>query len=631
MLFQFLQKRWFIVSCILSMCIVHLHCTPQPPTSDERATISEKGGRELPSDSTVTEPDTREVSTVDASDGPDEAHSVRDRGSSEHSFEPPTERKASFESLPEDVQPEPRKLCSNQQKDPGEVNVDCGGACPACVQKITQYGITWTFAKGVRSGQFANGDHWVLGPVELTQISPLPKDGFHGFEINPMHSKKQPYDKRQTPYYDASLQPKIPSSSAPLRIEEGSLVSTVSNLPVKSTCKGRAKYWPAQIGGCTRSYLKSAAILTVLKRIPPKDAFRPAYMGKDKSIKYRTSALKMGALSRLQPVQGTPSLKQVERSFERPWLDHVRGWSGAYLHPGDNMYNYGREIAHIVGTAALLLNLDFSKLPDQPSKQTLLIRFVQLGIDLAGMVDNGHAWPHDGGHGIGRKLPILFAGVLLDDPHMKNVAKWKTSSVCVAGKPGEKGSPFQEDSTTFYVSDAAVQISASTKWDPDKRATPRKYTSKDKGIPEWGIRHSCSPHRDNFHWSATYRAINGAGNVGSILTAHIMGIRTLWGHRPVFDFEDRWAENTGAKIGVNAWLPFAYNMWKQYRDRSGCRWTRDDSTDPHSQGHYVCGAQTVKCAWQSSSCAKCKLVKRCSEYPDKRSRTYDPCGLSCSP
>jgi len=42
----------------------------------------------------------------------------------------------------------------------------------AVANQISQYGITWTFDKDYRVGQFANGDHWVVGPVTIVCISP---------------------------------------------------------------------------------------------------------------------------------------------------------------------------------------------------------------------------------------------------------------------------------------------------------------------------------------------------------------------------------------------------------------------------------------------------------------------------
>ena len=57
-------------------------------------------------------------------------------------------------------------------------------------------------------------------------------------------------------------------------------------------------------------------------------------------------------------------------------------------------------------------------------KQTLLYRFVQLGIDHYGLVKNGANWGNVGGTiGPGRKMQILFAGLMLGKPEMINIAK----------------------------------------------------------------------------------------------------------------------------------------------------------------------------------------------------------------
>ena len=41
-------------------------------------------------------------------------------------------------------------------------------------QSVSQYGITWTFDKPARVGQFINGDYYVVGPVTVTVIDPKP-------------------------------------------------------------------------------------------------------------------------------------------------------------------------------------------------------------------------------------------------------------------------------------------------------------------------------------------------------------------------------------------------------------------------------------------------------------------------
>src|SRR5215217_6807158 len=47
--------------------------------------------------------------------------------------------------------------------------------------QVSQYGITWTFDKPAKTGQFITGDWWVVGPVTIVKITPAP---------GPTHSEK---------------------------------------------------------------------------------------------------------------------------------------------------------------------------------------------------------------------------------------------------------------------------------------------------------------------------------------------------------------------------------------------------------------------------------------------------------
>ena len=225
----------------------------------------------------------------------------------------------------------------------------------ATTNQLTQYGITWTFDRDYEFGQFANGDYWVVGPLTLVGINP-PSTEVDGRTINgsmvnpsPKTGATQGYDSAMYgsygPYYDPARNVALNvSPSHTLQLPSGSsLVSTIS-----ITTAGN------------RPQLQTAAILTVLPSAPPQGSFRPSDSGADKTIRYNTSQLNYAQLTRLAPVAGTPSLAEVERYFERPWIDHVPNWLGGYHHPESNMPNYGREMAAQVGIGALMLHLDFS-------------------------------------------------------------------------------------------------------------------------------------------------------------------------------------------------------------------------------------------------------------------------------
>lgn len=275
----------------------------------------------------------------------------------------------------------------------------------------------------------------------------------------------------------------------------------------------------------------------------------------------------------LAPPSSVPELDSLEEGFIRPWIDHVHEYAGAFLHPSDNMPQYGREIAVRVGHGALMLQLDFDQLPSKPSKERLLIGFVQLGIDLAGIADNGGSWPPNGGHQMGRKWPILFAGVLLDDPHMKSVGQWNTL--------------FQEDAQTFVVEETSPG---------EFNNGNGGYLAQDLGLPEWGIRHATQPSQDNRSWDASYRSINALSYPGFVLAAHLMGQRDAWNHEPLFDYVDR-----AVTVGRPEYPPshqhygyytfggdFVKDLWLQHREAQGCVWRPLDASDFYSNGAQDC-------------------------------------------
>ena len=64
-------------------------------------------------------------------------------------------------------------------------------------ESVSQYGITWTFEKPARVGQFINGDWYVVGPVTVKAIDPKPLYGAEIPERELDHmDKERPEDQR---------------------------------------------------------------------------------------------------------------------------------------------------------------------------------------------------------------------------------------------------------------------------------------------------------------------------------------------------------------------------------------------------------------------------------------------------
>lgn len=452
--------------------------------------------------------------------------------------------------------------------------------------KLTQYGITWTFDKTYPSGQFVTGDYWVVGPVAIVSIDPPSVetteeiDGEsairtkNGSMINPDPGiGNKDYDKEAQGYdshmwqsdhhYYPSLNVALNiSPMTPLRIDSGSsLVSTISHEEA-----------------CHRPALKSAAVLTVLDQIPPEGSFRPPYAGNDKRCRHQLDVVRNN-LDKLQNLSiegltGVPAADVVRAWFKRPWLDHIPGHLGEYIHPTDNMPSYGGNVAERLSEAALWLHLDFS----DDDKQPLLQGYIQCGIDFYGIIKNAYYdaehdkivhWWAAGGQCGGRKWPILFAGAMLNDQEMMDIVS-------------DPNILFQEDGQTFYVDQTAIDFagySATMCGHNDDNLPCGGYENSMLVMPEWGIAHAVNRYRDTPRWETMYRQCCTASRwAGLAFSAIMMDLANEWGHNAFFDYMDRYIQfETNYNSGqYTQYIPYIKNVWLQHRDDFSDHWPHTD-------------------------------------------------------
>jgi hypothetical protein len=293
---------------------------------------------------------------------------------------------------------------------------------------------------------------------------------------------------------------------------------------------------------------RTAAVLTVLTNAAPSGSFRPPYSGTEKVIRFNKSQLNYGLLASLPRLSTTPSMASLERDFERPWVnDHIPGWYASNAFAPENSPTYGRDLSAKIGEAAIMLHLNYTN----AEKEKLLISFVQLGIDTYGIVQNGgeQNWVPNGGHASGRKWPILFAGLMLNDSEMRNIGQRTDVS-------------FGEDGQTFTVRETSPGV---------YNNGYGGYGSQHAGLPEWGIRHSWQQQHDSVVWSANYRqcCTANAWN-GFVLAARIMGAQNLWNHSVLFSYMDRYITTTRA-MGDPDWqtsyVDWVQDIWDAYRAR----------------------------------------------------------------
>jgi hypothetical protein len=432
---------------------------------------------------------------------------------------------------------------------------------------ISQYDITWTFDREYSVGRFVTGDYWIVGPVTVTSIQPGPARGQNGAMVNPRPGRRQAYDRRNDGY-DENLLKKPPFLLSPGE----SLVSTASLTEYPYTDVMGRELRPGQ------AFTRSAAILTCVAAPPDPDAFRPPCVGADKRL-YAAGALRRDRLPRLPRPAVAPDFAALERCLERPWLDHLAGWNSRLMHPADNMPNYGRELVRVVGDAALALCLDYP----ESQKEKLLLGLVQVGIDNyhAALLDK-HLWPTDGGHMMGRKFPILFAGLMLNDPGMLALNDYDVQEDMTTYFGGRRQTLWTgwQDSGHPYAANVLYLFhdgvdTAGNPWNHENYP-PRQWGS----LP---FPNNPSSPQYPYDKHEGYRRLASAALPGQTIAARILGLKPYWNHDAYFAYVDRWMYEDDAPVynaikacwpafahvqhGRSCESPFAREMYLTYRPR----------------------------------------------------------------
>ncbi|TVZ41557.1 hypothetical protein P886_0904 [Alteromonadaceae bacterium 2753L.S.0a.02] len=393
------------------------------------------------------------------------------------------------------------------------------------------------FAENYSVGQFANGDYWVHNDgndVVITGISPASYEDAgrikNGTMINPANSANQGYDSSPRDMtYEATLNRDPGITGQSMVVPAGS--SVIKSISMQSDAG--------------RPIISDAVVLTVLAGAPPQGAFRPPYSGGDKAIIATASDLDFSQLGSFARLGGEPDLADLTASVARVWLEHCTQWIQRDIHPQNNMPAYGRDLAMTSGRGLLALQLDYS----DAEKQMLLIHLVQYGLDIYGIAREGGQWNANGGHNLGRKLPLLLAGKVLHNDDILAYADAAQHFI------------FHDDQQHFYVSQVEVDMTHSSAWNPDDRADPIPYEVADIGMPEWGIRHFDRPAADNRAWGATYRNVNGYSQTTHVFAARLMGAQDMWNWPALFDYADRFYETES-----QGFPDYFQTLWDAYRN-----------------------------------------------------------------
>ncbi len=277
----------------------------------------------------------------------------------------------------------------------------------------------------------------------------------------------------------------------------------------------------------------------------------------------------MDKLPSLAPAGQVPSYAQFARYFERPWLDHLSTWLFQVTGPTENQANYGREFSRIGGMAGLMLMLD----RPQTEKEPLLRGFIQFGIDLYGLAKAGRVWSSDGGHWNGRKWPILFAAIMLNNDDMLEVVGSKI---------------FSEDRQTYYGTgsagqEALWQIVTHTGSHPPYEEKPQSQWTKNDKRQE------------------SYRSVVSGSWPATALGVQLMAAKAAWNHDVYFDYVDRWM-NPKDPYASKRDVPrpknegksqdaFVDAMWAAYRNKAP---DQPGAKDPPTKWVWDAGGKTGK-------------------------------------
>jgi hypothetical protein len=430
---------------------------------------------------------------------------------------------------------------------------------PGTATSITKDGITWIFSEAAPVGQFVNGDYYVVGPVTVTAISPQPTTSspyMNGSVVDlPAANGKSGFDSRlndgtdESWWFDATLR-----SYPPISLKPGdALVSSISLATIHSAPE------VMRATDMSVSPVASDSVLTVLASAPSADAFRPSYCDRSQTI-YHANNLQRNLLPSLAPPNpsNTPTLAQYEALYRQPWID-----TNAFLFdaPADYMPSYGQHIAFADSYAALLLMLNFPA--DQ--KVNLTNYFVQYGIDLYGCVQAGYGWPAFGGHRSGRKLPIILAGILLNDSGMKNVSTTYPDK-------------FGEDMQTLYINQLPPAGTYQQAWQgatviygghygvhaaDSSPVSAGLYGPYEQLQPaNWPI---LTPPGEQLG-EAYRRCCTSVSWVGEALAAYLVNGKSTWNYPAFFDYVYRWMmeDDTQAVAEILAQSGYDYSAsWER--------------------------------------------------------------------
>ena len=309
-----------------------------------------------------------------------------------------------------------------------------------------------------------------------------------------------------------------------------------------------------------RPALTFACVLTIVDTpiTSSSTKFRPGYFGNPATkTSFLTTDINFANLpsftqsSAQIASSSTFSLQKVYDQFRNVWMDHMASGTSVAnvedIRPVENMApvtsgfdtstnkTYMSVVVSCISAGAIRLMLDDFNYSNATHKAALHA-YLQMCIDYKSMVDGGTTWGPNGGHGPGRKLPLLFGARLLGSSFTTSVATHQASR------------QFAEDAMTYVGTGAGVALFGQSGTDAAYWQTTRglggnrtvrdPYGYIDGGGYEIGgaYQYCCTAHA--FKHAAFAARMLGGATVG--ITDATNPVVIAWNWPAFFEYVDRW-------------------------------------------------------------------------------------------
>ena len=483
--------------------------------------------------------------------------------------------------------------------------VEVDGVDPAEPVDVSFDGVTATFDGVTASGTYIDGTPWVTGggaAVTLTALTPetttadrtLAAGGttgvttVHGAMLNPgnaaLHgvagdksaligkqqfnfghsggTEGQGYDSYVVSTnlaYDATRNLSLPQS-----MTEGTIVKARSTL--------------SAVAASGRPSLDALVPVTVVSSAPAAQAFRPAPALASKASLWTLADVRMDYLPNMDaagidvPDYATMLAQLKFVSWQHTYNSNSRNIqvAGAPIYGGDRDVYTDAMIGLCYDTWSAA------------QKQEIAVRLIQMGIDIAGRVEEGAIYTPNGGHDGGYKVLVAFAARMLgDDPTLTAILGTTALGTNYNSPATPVGtSIWSDDQKVFTITQEIIDAS---------QAEVLPYTQDQLGWPEWGgdgiysgasaiLNHlgegldaTLDPTNND-----VYRFVSAKVICGGALALRLIGARTLFGNQTYFDYADRYMglriANGGQLSTANDVTPLTLQAWQDARGTDGL-WT----------------------------------------------------------